>query len=68
MSTAPVLAHFMGLRRTVLGTNALDYAIGAILSLFNEDGVLHPCSYALRKMQPAKLNYEIHNKELLGIV
>ncbi len=68
MSTAPVLSHFVALRRTVLETDASDYVIGAILSQFDEDGVLHPCGYASRKMQPAELNYKIHDKELLGIV
>ncbi len=68
MSTAPMLAHFVPGRRTVLETDASEYALGAIVSQFDKEGVLHPCGFASRKMLPAKNNYPIHDKELLGIV
>ncbi len=68
MSTAPVLAHFVPGRRTVLKADACEYALGAIVSQFDKEGVLHACGSALRNMSPAKDNYPIHDKELLGIV
>ncbi len=68
MSTAPVLAHFVPSQRTVLVTDASKYALGAIVSQCDEEGVLHPCGFASPKMSPAENNYPIHNKELLGIV
>ncbi|KAM0723342.1 hypothetical protein Q7P37_000327 [Cladosporium fusiforme] len=49
-------------------TDASDYAIGACLSQPNKKRKLRPVAYLSRKMTPAELNYEIHNKELLAIV
>jgi hypothetical protein len=68
MTAAPVLAHFVPNWQTILETNALDYPLGAVISQFDKGGILHLCGFASRKMQPAELNYPIHNKELLGIV
>jgi hypothetical protein len=68
MTAAPVLAHFMPARQTILETDASNYALGAVISQFDKEGILYPCGFALRKMQPAELNYPIHDKELLGLV
>jgi RNase H-like domain found in reverse transcriptase len=48
-------------------TDASDYALGAILSLFDEEGVLHPVAFHSRTFTGAKLNYNVHDKELLAI-
>lgn len=63
----PILKHFDPALRLVVETDASDYAIGAILSQYNSEGVLHPIAFDSRKLAPAELNYEIHDKELLGI-
>ena len=39
-----------------------------MLSQQDEEGKLHPVAFHLRKFQPADINYEIHDKELLVIV
>ncbi|MBW0586170.1 hypothetical protein O181_125885 [Austropuccinia psidii MF-1] len=52
---------------TIVETNASDYALGAILSQFSDSGK-HLIAFDSRKLIPADLNYEIHEKELLGIV
>ncbi|MBW0580226.1 hypothetical protein O181_119941, partial [Austropuccinia psidii MF-1] len=48
-------------------TDASDYALGAVLSQVSDSGK-HPIAFDSHKLLPAELNYEIHDKELLGIV
>lgn len=67
-TSAPILRHFDPNATTYLETDASDYAIGTILSQNGEDGLLHPIAFDSRKLLPAELNYEIHDKELLAIV
>jgi hypothetical protein len=67
-TTAPVLAHFDAQRPIVIETDASDFAIGAILSQRDGENRLHPVAFHSRKFQPAEINYEIHDKELLAIV
>ncbi|MBW0544976.1 hypothetical protein O181_084691 [Austropuccinia psidii MF-1] len=52
---------------TIVETNASDYALGALLSQVPDSGK-NPISWDSRKHIPEDLNYEIHDKELLGIV
>ena len=66
---APILRHFDPSLQPIMETDASDFAIGAILSQrFPEDDKLHPTAFMSRKMQPAEINYEVHDKELLAIV
>ncbi|MBW0561558.1 hypothetical protein O181_101273, partial [Austropuccinia psidii MF-1] len=65
-TTAPILAHFNPSLPAIVETNASDYALGAVLSQVNDSGK-HPIAFDSRKLLPAKLNYETHDKELLGI-
>jgi hypothetical protein len=67
-SLALLLCHYDFLKTAVLKTNALDNAIGAILSQYNDEGMLQPCAFFSRKMNPAEINYDINDKELLDIV
>jgi len=67
-TTAPILAHFNPDNPIVVETDASDYAIAAIISQISpEDGDIHPIAFYSRSMQPAELNYEIYDKELLAI-
>ncbi|MBW0568138.1 hypothetical protein O181_107853, partial [Austropuccinia psidii MF-1] len=66
-TTAPILSHFNPSLPTIVETNASDYALGAVLSQVSDSGK-HPIAFNSRKLIPAELNYEIHDKELLGIV
>ncbi|CCG84601.2 protein of unknown function [Taphrina deformans PYCC 5710] len=65
---APIRRHFDPDKPSYLETDASDGALGGILSQTGNDGLLHPCAYHSRTLQPAELNYEIHDKELLAIV
>ncbi|MBW0497008.1 hypothetical protein O181_036723 [Austropuccinia psidii MF-1] len=66
-TTAPILAHFNPSLPTIVETDASDYALGAVMSQVNDSGK-NPIAFDSRKLLPAELNYEIHDKELLGIV
>jgi len=67
-TTAPILAHFDPAKEVNIETNASDFAIGGILSQWDEERRLHPVAFHSRKFQPAEINYEIHDKELLAVV
>ena len=64
----PVLHHFDPRKPCILSTDASDFALSAVLSQPDEDGDNHPVAYYSRKLAPSKINYEVHNKELLAIV
>jgi len=67
-TTAPILAHFDPKKPVIIETDASDFALGAVLSQRSEEGWLHPVAFHSRKFQPAEINYESHDKELLAIV
>ena len=63
----PILKIYTPSLPTVVETDASDFALGACLVQKHPDG-WHPVAYYSRKMTPPELNYDIYNKELLGIV
>lgn len=67
-TTAPVLAYFDHNKRTVLETDASDWASGGVLSQYDNDNVLRPVAYFSSKHSAAECNYEIYDKELLAII
>jgi hypothetical protein len=67
-TTAPILAHFDPTRPVIIESDASDFALGAVLSQRDNENRLHPVAFHSRKFQPAEINYEIHDKELLAIV
>ena len=48
-------------------TNALNYALTAILSIVNEENKVHPVTFHSYTFIMTELNYDIHDKELLAI-
>src|SRR5467141_1786184 len=65
---APILAHFNPDNPIVVETDASNYEIAAIISQISpDDGDIHPIVFYSHIMQPAELNYEIYDKELLAI-
>ncbi|MBW0463158.1 hypothetical protein O181_002873 [Austropuccinia psidii MF-1] len=52
---------------TIVETNSSDYALVSVLGQVSDSGK-HPISFNSRKHIPPELNYEINDKELLGIV
>ena len=65
-TTALIQKHFYPHVPYIVECDASHFAIGAILSQ-QCDGGLQPVAFHLRKMNTHKINYEIHNKELLTI-
>lgn len=61
------LRHYDPSLKTIIETDSSDFAISGILSQYHEDG-LRPVAFHSRKLSPAELNYEIHDKELLAVV
>jgi len=51
----------------ILETDVSDYAIGGVLSQYDEQGHLRPVAFYSRQMIPAERNYEIYDKELLAV-
>jgi len=68
MITEPILQHFDSEQPITIETDASDYAIGAICSQPDAEGILHPVAYYSRKLKDPECNYNIHDKELLAIV
>jgi hypothetical protein len=66
--SAPVLAMYDPRRPTRVETDASDYALGAILTQQCDDGKWRPVFFHSRKFSGAELNYDVHDKELLGVV
>jgi hypothetical protein len=67
-STAPTLAFFDYNRKTILETDASDWASGGVLSQIDDEGYLRPVAYFSSKHSASECNYEIYDKELLAII
>jgi hypothetical protein len=65
---APILIHPDPANRFIVETDASDFALGAILSQFRIDGLLHPVAFYSRKLTIAEINYQVYDKELLAII
>jgi hypothetical protein len=66
-TTAAIMIHPYFLKPFFLESDTSDYALGAVLSQNGEDRRLHLVAFHSRKFTAAKINYEIHDKELLAI-
>jgi len=67
-TSAPILAHFDAQKPVLIETDPSDFVIGAVLSQRDDEERIHPVAFHSWKFQPAEINYEIHDKELLAIV
>ena len=59
--------HWIPDQPLVVETDASDYALAAILSMYNPDSELHPIAFHSRTFSSTELNYDVHDKELLAI-
>ena len=67
-TTALILSHWILGTLLIIETDALDYALAAILSIISlTDGKIHPITFHSWTFTPPEPNYNIHNKELLAI-
>ena len=51
----------------VVETDALDYALVAILLAYNMEAALHPITFHSHTFTGLELNYDVHDKELSAI-
>ena len=63
-----ILVHADSSKQFFLETDALDFALGLVLSQYGKDRRLHPIAYHYRKFSATEINCEIHDKELLAII
>jgi hypothetical protein len=54
MVSQPILHHFEPTRPLTLEMDTSDYAIGAVCSQPDQEGILHPLGYFSRKLKDAK--------------
>jgi hypothetical protein len=67
-TSTPILAYGDLSKPFILEVDASDFALGSVLSQVKEDRLVHPIAFHSRKFEAAKVNYEVHDKELLSIV
>ena len=48
--------------------NALDYAMGEVLSMEYKDKLWRPVAFLYKSLNEMERNYEIHDKEMLAII
>ena len=63
-----ILCHFNPNKQCFVETDSSDYVNAGILSQIDEDGLLHPMAYFLRRIVPAEYHYEIYDRELFAII
>jgi len=66
-TTALILSDFYPGTKTVVETDASEFALGCILSQY-QGSRLHAVAFHSRKLNRAERNYEIHDKEFLAIM
>jgi len=55
-------------RKMRMEVDALDYAMGEVLSMEGEDGKWRPVTFLSKSLNERERNYEIHDKEMLVII
>ena len=68
IAAEPCLAHASLDAPFRLETDASNFAYGASLSQKQTDGRYHPVGFMSKSMLPAERNYDVYDKEALGIV
>jgi len=66
-TSALILTYWIPDTQLIVETDALDYALTAILSIVNKDNKVHLVAFHSCTFTAVELNYNIHDKELLAI-
>ena len=59
--------HLTGIDQFIMQMDASGYALGVIIQQEHKDS-LHPIAFHSRSFLPAEQNYNIHDKELAGVI
>ena len=54
-------------KQFIMQTDASGYTLGVVIQQQHEDG-LHPVAFHSRSLLPAERNYDVHDKELAGVI
>ena len=54
-------------KQFIMQTDTSGCALGVVIQQEHKDG-LHPVAFHLRSLLPAEQNYDVHNKELAGVI
>jgi hypothetical protein len=65
---APLLVPPDTTKRFRVESDASDYATGGVLSQEGDDGKWRPVAYLSKSLNDAERNYDVHDKELLGVI
>lgn len=63
-----MLIHFDPEKECILKTDSSNYINAGVLSQYDNEGILRPVAFFLKKMSKEECNYKIYNKELLAII
>ena len=66
-TSEPVLKTPDWTKPFVMHTDASSYALGVVIVQEHDDG-MHPIAFHSRSLLPAERNYDVHDRELAGIV
>ncbi len=66
--TAPILIHHDPSKPVFLFTDASDFAISGIPHQADSKGDLHLLCFFSWKLTDAEINYDVHDKEMLGVI
>jgi hypothetical protein len=67
-TSVPILAYFNLDWDIIVEMDASNYVSAGVLSQYDNDNVLYPMAYVLKKHSPTESNYEIYDKELMAII
>ena len=45
-----------------------EYTTGEVLSILQDDSKWHPCAYLSKEFNNTECNYDVHDKEMMGIM
>ena len=62
-----ILTHWIPDAQLIVETDALDYALTAILSIVNKENEVYSVAFHSHTFTMVELNYDTHDKELLVI-
>ena len=67
-TSAPILIQPDSEKQFIVEVDASDTGVGAVLSqTAGSNNILHPCAFFSRRLSPAERNYDVGNRELLGV-
>ena len=64
----PILMMPDHLKPFQIESDASKVATGTVLTQLDSNGARHPCAFLSKTLSPTEWNYEIYDRELLGIV